>query len=348
MLEITGKPEIMKKMNITILYKSLIELHTATRAEISERTKISATTVRSLLEELLKSGEIVELTLDKSSGGRRAQRYMLNPNRNLILSLYFEEKFIEYQVSSLVGDNIECGREIRKDENISMSVKRFLDKCLKKWSICAIGLGVPGIVEKGKYYVCDNINLMFANNLGEEIQNIYHIPVILENDLNAIALGFALHHAEEKHCDIAQMNIVYVHFNMNCSGAGIIVDGQIVHGEKRFAGEVGFLPILPDKNVDTALYEASDPKQHAEIIARLIAIINCIANPSLVVIGGNRFDSKWKGLEIVKTFAKSYIGGYVLPEITFCNVYKDFYLKGLTHLTVQSILSFLPIGDKEG
>lgn len=349
MQPVTGKPELMKKMNMIIIYKALIELHTATRAEICEKTKLSATTVRSILEDLLHSGEIVELELDESSGGRRAQRYILSQHRNFILALYFEDDVIEYQVSTLVGDIIDSGFEKRKDKNVSLSVKRFVERCLSKWPICAIGLGVPGIVEKGSYYTCDNVNPMLTNNLGEEIQNIYNIPVILENDLNAIALGYTIQHVEDnRKTSLNDMNVVYIHFNINCSGAGIISDGRIVHGVKRFAGEVGFLPIYPDKNVDTALHEVSDPHKYADIIARLIAIINCITNPSIIVIGGNRFESQWVGIEIVKTLVKSYINGYVLPEIIFSNKYKDNYLKGLTHLTVEAILPELPLRKKGG
>jgi hypothetical protein len=346
MQNLTGKPELMKKMNITLIYKALIELRSATRAEIADKTKISTTTVRTLLEELLKRGEIRELNLDESSGGRRAQRYTLNPERNLILSFYLDGETLVYQVCDLIGNLIKIGTEPADGKNLPLTVIQFTAKCLEKWSICAVGLGVPGIVENGRYYISGGFNLWSTNDLGEQIQNFCHVPVILENDLNAIALGFSIRYAKKnKNCDLNQINMIYINFSGECSGAGIIADGKIVHGAKQFAGELGFLPMLPDKNLDTMLLEASDPQQYADTVARLVSIVNCVTNPSLVVISGNRIQTGWVSLDAVRTFAQSYISSLILPEIIFSNSFQDDYLAGLTHLTIQSVLSELPLSS---
>jgi predicted NBD/HSP70 family sugar kinase len=346
MQNLTGKPELMKRMNLTLVYRALIEMQSATRAEITDKTKISTTTVRTLLEELLQSGEIIELQLDESSGGRRAQRYSLNLKRNLLLALYLEENTIVYQIIDLVGNIIKSGTREEKAENLSLSVTRFIGSCLKKYKLCAVGLGAPGIVENKHYYVSTGFNLWYINNLGEQIQNTFHLPVILENDLNAMALGFAIRYAKKSNsCDLNSINMVYIHFNFDCTGAGIIADGKILHGAKRFAGELGFLPLLPDKNVDQVLLEAESEKECADSIARLISIINCVTNPSLVVIGGKLIQNGKVSLEAVKAFAQPYISDIVLPEIIFSNNYSEDYLSGLTHLTAETIIPRLPFSN---
>ena len=101
MLHQAGKPELIKKMNIELIYQTLIALGSATRGEIAEATHMSVTTVRSLLEELVTLGEIVESDLDASSGGRRPQRYILSPDRNRILVLYLEEDRLYFRVNKL-------------------------------------------------------------------------------------------------------------------------------------------------------------------------------------------------------------------------------------------------------
>ncbi|HEX3039365.1 MAG TPA: ROK family protein [Caproiciproducens sp.] len=342
MQNITGKPELMKKMNLTLVYRALIEMQSATRAEISERTKISTTTVRTLLEELLQSGEIVELQLDESSGGRRAQRYSLNLKRNLILSFFLDGKNIIYQVSDLIGNVLKS--DCHETNGEKLSVSQFVAKCLKKWKICAVGIGVPGIVENEHYYVSTGFNLWYINNLGEQIQTTYHLPVILENDLNAIAFGFAIHYAKKnRDCDLSTINMAYIHVNKNCSGAGIIVDGKIVHGAKRFAGELGFLPLLPNKDVDTVLEESADKQEITNSIARLISIVNCVTNPSLVVIGGERFQIDHISLEEIKASVQTYISDIMQPEIIFSGNFKNDYLTGLTCLTAQTVIPRLPV-----
>jgi len=343
MLNLTGKPEVMKKMNMTIIYKALMEMGSATRAEIADKTQISTTTVRTLLEELMKNGEIIELQLDESSGGRRAQRYTLNPERNLILSLYFKDKSIVYQINDLTGNIVKADSAHIDDRNVSLSAIGFISKSLEKWEICAIGLGVPGIVEKGRYYVSTGFNQWIINNIGERIQNTYHMPVILENDLNAIAVGFAVHYAKNNDCDINNLNMAYIHFNKSCTGAGIIANGKVVHGAKRFAGELGFLPLEPNKTLDAVLQAATSQEECADAICRAISIVNCVTNPSLIVIGGDTFGSGRISPESLKMRAQTFIPGFILPEVIFSNNWKHDYLAGLAYLTIQAVLPKLPL-----
>ncbi|MDV3428870.1 MAG: winged helix-turn-helix transcriptional regulator, partial [Bacillota bacterium] len=75
---LSGKPQVMKKVNSGLIKQILKDKGSATKAEISESTGISATTVRALLNQLIRSSEIVSLGFDESSGGRRAERYALN------------------------------------------------------------------------------------------------------------------------------------------------------------------------------------------------------------------------------------------------------------------------------
>lgn len=341
MHHLTGKPEIMKRMNTELIYKTLIELNSATRAEITERTKISATTVRALLAELLENGEIVVSGIDESSGGRRATRYTLNRERNLLLSLFIDKGEIVYQIGDLTGDVIEKGSQ-PVSGNVSIAAIRFVESCLKRRDICAIGLGVPGIVEKGHYYVSSGFNIWYVNNLGEQLQANFHLPVILENDLNAIALGFAIRYAEKNGCrDLGSINIVYIHLNPGCAGGGVISDGKIVHGAKQFAGEFGFMPILPDKTLGVLL-EEYHKEEFAKTIARLIALINCVSNPSLIVIGGVLIQNDRVSLDEVKSAAASFISDLTLPEIIFSKDYHNDYLSGLSCLTIQEMIPKLP------
>ena len=76
---ITPPESCLLYTSTTLLYRTLIRLGSATRAEVANETNLSATTIRNLFEELEAGGEIVAGALDRSSGGRRAQRYALNP-----------------------------------------------------------------------------------------------------------------------------------------------------------------------------------------------------------------------------------------------------------------------------
>ena len=343
MANFTGKPEVLKKMNLALLYEALITLKTATRAELAQKTQISATTIRSLLSEMIDSGDIVELALDESSGGRRAQRYSLNPHRNIMLSLYFEGENIHYQINHLTGALIKTGFAQLDANDMNHSIISFMEECMKRWNICAVGLGVPGIVENGRYYVSSGHNQWLINNIGEEIENTYHLPVILENDLNAIAFGFAMDYAKKNQTCLEDLTIAYIHFNKNCTGAGIIANGKIIHGAKQFAGELGFLPITPDKNLDGAMAASASDTETADIISRVIAIVNCVENPSLVAIGGSRVSEANDIYRLVHQKMQLYIASIMQPEIMISQNSVTEYLSGLSYLTMEKLKSLLPL-----
>lgn len=346
MKSVTGKPEQMKKMNMTLIYDALISLKTATRSEVAEYTKISITTVRSLLEELLRKKEIVEVQLDASSGGRRATRYALSSKSNQILNLYFDDHNIIYQINDLLGNVLDSGEKPFLSKDINSEILEFVSSYFKSKSICAIGLGVPGIVKDKHFYINNNLveKQWKIYDIGQVIKKAFKIPVALENDLNAIAFGFALHYADEyEKCNVEKVNIAYIHFNNNCSGAGLITDGKIIHGASEFAGELGFLPMGDGKTLDHIIQTESDSIKIIDALCRVIATINCITNPSLIVIGGQKFDQEWIDFEALKQHLKSSHSNQVIPEVILNTHYRNDYLAGLSYLTIRKLISQLPI-----
>lgn len=78
---ITARPRLLKQANLSLIRKVIKSKGTATRAEIAAETKISSTTVRSLLAEMMENGEIQGIGHDESSGGRKAERYGFKPDQ---------------------------------------------------------------------------------------------------------------------------------------------------------------------------------------------------------------------------------------------------------------------------
>ena len=89
---LTARPRVLKQANLSLIRKVLKAKGTATRAEIAYETKISSTTVRSLLSEMMQNGEIESVGYDESSGGRKAERYGFRPNRYYGCLLYTSNK----------------------------------------------------------------------------------------------------------------------------------------------------------------------------------------------------------------------------------------------------------------
>ena len=335
---LSGKPQIMKKVNSGLIKQVIKEKGSATNAEIVEDTGISATTVRTLLSKLILDQKIVNLGLDESSGGRRAERYALNLNNNLSLSFYVKDNSINYALSDAIGDIIESKIIKFKKNEYQKTLTKFIDAMIKKHTIKVIGIGVSGVVDRGNYFSGKHLNDMKKTNIGEYIEKKYNIPVVLENDLNAMALGFSLNYIKEiDNLDIKSINVVYINFTEDGVGAGIISNGQLIRGENNFAGELGFMPISNHGNLEYLLSNNPDDKKYVEIVSRVIYILNCIINPAFIVMGGSTLRTNL--IDEIKEDCKTYAANNIISKIMLSeNGAKD-YLQGITYLTTENMNS---------
>jgi glucokinase len=107
-------------------------------------------------------------------------------------------------------------------------------------NILAIGLGVPGQIRKGVVELAVNLNMRFFP-LAELLVSQFGIPVVLENDVRAAALGAYQYFAKEKQIT----NLAYLSVGTGIA-AGLILDGKLYKGSNGMAGEIGHLVIEPD------------------------------------------------------------------------------------------------------
>lgn len=345
MLKIPAKPQAMKRVNCTIIKQILKNNGSATKAEISEAAGLSSTTVRSLLNELLKDKEIVSLGLDESSGGRRAERYTLNIKDNYALAVYISEKYIDYAITDPLDEIVENNRIDTSCKNSIDAVCYLVESLMKSnITIKAIGISAPGIVDRGKYIKGRKLDEWNEFNIGEILEDKYKIPVVLENDLNSIALGFSLN-LMKKLCydDMSILNMIYIHFTENGVGAGIISNGMLIHGNCNFAGELGFMPVCNGVSLNNVLEEHYEDEIYSDIVARTIATVNCITNPSFIVIGGEIFKSQL--MDKIKERCTHYINEDVLPQLFLAENSREDCLAGIAYLTIEHMYSGVKLID---
>ena len=101
----------VNKAIISGIRKSLLELGSATKVELSEKLGISFPTISKFLAQMEKDGEIYSVGLDDSSGGRRAKRYAFNPEHMLGLAIFLEKNETDYTVFNCVGEVKEQGKD---------------------------------------------------------------------------------------------------------------------------------------------------------------------------------------------------------------------------------------------
>ncbi len=142
--------------------------------------------------------------------------------------------------SNRVATEVEKG-----EERIVENIYRSLDKTLTEANVNftelqAIGVGSPGPLDISEGVIHSTSNLPFANfPLQDMLQNKVELPVFLENDANAAALGEKIFGAGQNYSDQ-----IYITVSTGIGG-GIILNEEVYHGTGDGAGEIGHMIIKP-------------------------------------------------------------------------------------------------------
>lgn len=287
MKKVVGKPTELKNVNSSLIMNSIRTRGIATRGEISKDTGLSHTTVRSILNELIEMSEIISVGLDKSSGGRRAERYEINSNKRYLMVLLIEENKLVYRIINTLGKILEENtKNLRSLEDIE-DVGDIIEEVYKVYhNIEGIGISVPGIVTNYGYLSGIKMEDWKEIKIKEYLSKRFNIPILLENDINSISIAFYNDYIEKKKCN--EISLVYISFTSLGVGAGIVIDGDIIKGNNGYAGEIGFIPV-GDTFLNAKIMSNLDDEEYIEVIINTIKTISAIINPSVVVLGGSNF-----------------------------------------------------------
>ncbi len=336
MNDLTAKPHILKQVNLSSIRRVIQAKGTATRAEIAQETRISSTTVRSMLTEMLNDGAIESVGYDESSGGRKAERYRFKMDRYYGVAFCITEAVIHCLVVDICGQIVRTEQLPVLSGDIKEPILRFLDAFTKKSEIKSIGLGVPGIVEDGHYLKNNSARELCKVDIRSFLAERYRVPVILENDLNAIAIGFGRCYEKQFPSDSTQnINLAYLSLNKGCISAGFIAGGKIIRGWKNYAGELGLIPSHGERSLAECLAEPMDDAAYTIFIANLIAWICAVLNPEYIVLGGPYLRKECIGPIGDVLYAR--LPHEMLGEILYAPDHWHDYYEGMAFLTAGKI-----------
>ena len=181
-------------------------------------------------------------------------------------------------------------------------------------NIAAIGLALPGIANRGMlYHKYDNVD---SRNVGIWLSEKYSKPVILSNDVNAIAMGyFAMHEGCE--------NMVF-HFQprgMAQAGAGIIIGSRLHRGFRSAAGEIAN---LTEAVVRRSEQKIQTPEGAMEIVGKALLAYIAVLAPEKIVI----YSELTPDMEAMREWLGKYVSDEYIPELIHVVHLKEFMLAG--------------------
>jgi glucokinase-like ROK family protein len=220
------------------------------RVVIARQTGLSRTTISTIMEELLKDGLVREgetrsLT---SSGGRPATLVYFNDTAGYVIGVDMGRSHLTLLLTDLAANIvarhsgpfcIEQGPDYCLTQ-VGSELQDFLAEQGIAWSqIVGIGMGIPGPLDERLHKLVAPPRMPGWNNV--EVQRLlrqqYSVPVYIENDANMGALGESRYGAGRGTTDLA-----YVKIGTGI-GAGLVVGGQLYHGSRGSAGEIGHVTI---------------------------------------------------------------------------------------------------------
>lgn len=143
----------------------------------------------------------------------------------------------ENEIITEIKLNTQCKEQSTVIERIKAIISQLLAESeVSPHNLTGIGLGVAGHVnaEQGTIIYCPNLPIKNLHLKGL-LQKEYNIPVFIENDANAAAIG-------EKHFGLAKNNENFVCVTLGTGiGAGIFINGSIYRGPTGSAGELGHM-----------------------------------------------------------------------------------------------------------
>ncbi|MRX43023.1 ROK family transcriptional regulator [Agromyces kandeliae] len=218
----------------------------ASRAELARVLALSPALITQLVKELLADGLLVELEQAPSNGGRPARMLGLATSAGHAIGV----KVVADHVAFVeVGVD---GRVVRSaSEPFDATASTFIAELVERirgfiaagdgTTVLGLGVGVPGSVDRLGSGVVDSAQLGWTGvELGDALRRATGLPVVVENNVNALAVAERLFGLGRSHDNFLVVTIG------TGVGAGVVVDGNVLRGASGGAGEIGHFPVADD------------------------------------------------------------------------------------------------------
>lgn len=218
------------------------------RAELARRMDISRAAVSGIVSDLMAMNLLQEAQVSTASIGRRPYMLEINPQRGLVLAIDLGITHLEILLadfSARIFASIRQEIEIQAGPTdclrvIDQQVDRLLTTHgMTLAQVHAAVIGVPGPVMATAGIVRQPPLMPGWDQfpIRAYLQDLWELPVSVANDAELGALGeWAYGAAQEEN------NLVYIKAGSGI-GAGLLLNGQIYHGESGAAGEIGHITV---------------------------------------------------------------------------------------------------------
>jgi len=232
-------------VNRTAILAHLGAHGSASRADLARALEVSPALVTQLTRDLLADG-LIEEQEAASSGGRPARLLGLVSHDLAAIGVKVAPDHVAFVEVGI--DGVVRRADVQPFDAVSPlaashlidTVRRFIDASGSA-RVLGIGVGLPGTVAQQGIGVVDSTQLGWVQvPLGEQLRRALHLPVVVENNVNALSAAEQLFGQGRRFRNVLVVTVG------NGVGAGLIADGVIVRGRSGGAGDFGHVPVRED------------------------------------------------------------------------------------------------------
>ena len=235
-----ANPHTIRDINRQIVLNYVREREPISRATIARETALQRSTISEIVEALTGEGLVEEIGEGKSTGGRRPTLLRLRTSGAIAIGVNITPTHTTIASSDLAGVVVQQ-ESFLTDPVCERTVGRIVEiirKFSEQSSIEGVGISIPGLVTPATGNVIFVPYFKWRDlPIGEMIAQATGLPVIIDNDANAVALA-ELWFGRPEVRDARDFIFVLVADGV---GTGIIFDGQVYRGVRGAAGEFGHM-----------------------------------------------------------------------------------------------------------
>jgi N-acetylglucosamine repressor len=238
-------PRRARAQNTQMILKTVYRDGPISRAEISRVTDLTPPTVSDVVSELITSGLVEEVGHAPASTGRRARLLQVVDDSRQLIGIDLSRQDFRGALANLRGQikhRVDLPLQGRDGDAALALVYDLVDILVESASspLLGIGIGAPGLVDAAKGVLQQSVNLNWRYvPLGKLLQKRYNLPVYMANDCQVAAL--AVYTFGTRANDDLPLVVINLGWGV---GAGIIVQGKLLHGTPVGAGEIGHVTVV--------------------------------------------------------------------------------------------------------
>ena len=239
--------ENIQDMNRTLLLNLLRKEGICARAHLANLSQLKQATVTNIVSDFIDWGLVKEVGFLVGNKGRRSIGISINNDDFGVLAIRLARKNYTVGIFNLSGRLLDKKRvelDVNQPPRVTFEAiiheAGELIRSSESRKIIAIGMAIPGPYseKRGRIELMTGVLGWNEIPIQEKLQDIFKIPVFLEQDANAGALAQYWHNDE----DYKNGVVVYIAVGQGV-GAGIINNGELLKGCIGVAGEVGHTSI---------------------------------------------------------------------------------------------------------